>query len=214
MADNYLVFTADIVSSRRTKDQPWQQQELVRQLHVFAREYAAAFLCVPRLSRGDEIQGVLAQPADFAKVLRRLRYSIRPQTIRVGLGVGQISTEIIPEDSWQMDGPAFHRARQALDEAKTLKRATTRWVSDDRNIDRRLNVLLKMVDTIEERWTSGQWEAVYLYEQMGTYKAAAASLGITPQNVEKRCSAARWQVVREAETELGHWIQEEYFAFR
>ena len=211
MTDNFLVFTADIVGSRRTKDQPWQQQELNRRLQTFAQEYAEAFLCLPSLSRGDEIQGVLAEPTDFAKMIRRLRYAIRPLIIRVGLGVGTITTDFNPKDSWQMDGPAFHRARQALEEVKNLKWAVTRWVSDRQNIDGKLNILLKTVGVIQSRWTSSQWEAVSLYEKMGTYKAVAQYLGITAQNVEKRCRAARWHVVREAETELGRWVQEEYF---
>lgn len=65
-----------------------------------------------------------------------------------------------------------------------------------------LNAMLLLLDTVEMGWTDAQWEAVHVYERAGTYAAAGDRLGVAAQNVHKRCQAAHWAVVREAEDAL------------
>lgn len=60
-------------------------------------------------------------------------------------------------------------------------------------IDEAINTILFLIDTIQANWTEAQWEAIYYYEKLGTYKKAAEVLNIASQNVGKRCNAARWR---------------------
>ena len=206
--ENYLVLSADVVSSKSHLKSIQYREELISKLELFHEANSKVLGTRLRLSRGDEIQGIVTDITQFAMVLRRLRYFIRPLQIRVGFGVGEIITPVDTDDPWQMDGPAFHRARQSLTEAKSLKWTSTYFLSGDNLFDRRINLVLMMIDTIQERWTEAQWEAVYTYEQLKTLKSAGEQLKISYQNVNKRCMAAKWAVVREAEAEIGLWVKE------
>lgn len=154
------------------------------------------------MSRGDEIQGVLSDWLTAPEVLRVLRYTCRPLQLRVGIGLG-VHAGRLTENPWDLNGPAFFRARSALDNVKRSKQASTKVVTGGaQELDRLLNAMLLLLDTVEMGWTDAQWEAVHVYERAGTYAAAGDRLGVAAQNVHKRCQAAHWAVVREAEDAL------------
>ena len=170
----------------------------------------AADVAVPfSLSAGDEVQGVVpAGPSAFAMV-RRLRWALRrlplrpAVRLRVGVGWGAVDTPALGLRSWEMDGPAFHHARAALEAARAAGGEATRFACGDPGYEGWVNVTLSLVDALMGRWTLRQWQAVDAYERLGSYAAAAAELGVALQNVQKRCAAARWPVIREAERWLG-----------
>ncbi|MFZ5899456.1 MAG: hypothetical protein ACOYU7_09905, partial [Bacillota bacterium] len=51
-------------------------------------------------------------------------------------------------------------------------------------------------------WTDKQREAVQAFEESQTYEGATRRLKITFQNVQKRCRAADWHQLKEAEKTL------------
>lgn len=207
MSRAYLILTADIVDSRHHIGTPEKRHDLLETLDSFYHQYKEEFLTQLRISRGDEIQGVIAKPREFAVLLRRLRTTLLPLEIRASFGMGEISSKIVPEDPWAMDGAAFHRAREGMNALKPSRWQKTTLVSDNPIWDRQMEAILMLIDTIQERWTPGQWEAVEAYERWGTYEAAAKALNVSFQSVEKRCRAARWPVIREAETRIGEWME-------
>lgn len=192
----FTVITADIIDSRR-------QEALVA-----AKKQDLAGLTVPELvapfsfSRGDEIQAVSAGYLRVPSLLRQLRYYFLPLRLRIGIGLGPITSGLEADSSWQMNGPAFHHARLALDQAKKERRPLTKLVSGDDQFDQTINAFFALYDTILARWTREQWDGVMTYEAAGTYREAAARLGIALQNVEKRCQAAHWRVIQQAEAAL------------
>lgn len=154
------------------------------------------------MSRGDVIQGVLSGWLTAPEILRLLRYTCRPLQLRLGIGLG-VHAGKMAENPWDLNGPAFFHARSALDDLKRSKQASTEIVTGGaEELDRLLNAMLLLLDTILAGWTEAQWEAVHVYENVGTYAAAGDRLGVAPQNVHKRCQAAHWAVVREAEDAL------------
>ena len=193
--ERVTVVTADVVESRR-------HAGLVERLgeRIMALAHPAIITGFS-VSRGDEVQAMLRGWLRAPEVIRHLRYVCRPARLRVGLGIGVIPPSSLRDDPWLMNGPAFHSARQALDTAKAQRRATLANTGI-KGFDAFLNCIWSLVDSLEENWTGKQWEAVYLYEREGTYARASAVLGISPQNVQKRCKAARWDRVREAERVL------------
>ncbi|NLA46743.1 MAG: SatD, partial [Firmicutes bacterium] len=110
--------------------------------------------------------------------------------------------------AWQMDGSAFHYSRAALEEMKSRRKAATRFAGERADIWAAVNAFYTLIDTIQDRWSAKQWQAVDAYERAGTYAAAAAELGISPQNVAKRCQAAGWKAVAEAERFLSAYVKE------
>lgn len=205
----WVVVTADIIGSRHIEPRQALRATVVEALDEFNRTWAGDVAVPFSLSAGDELQGVV-RPGPFAfAMVRRLRWAMRrlplkpAARLRVGVGWGAIDTPLSESRSWEMDGPAFHLARAALEKARAAGGETTRFACSDPLHTRWVDVALALVDALMGRWTTAQWQAVHAYERLGTYAAAAKELGIALQNVQKRCATARWPVVCEAERWLG-----------
>ena len=198
----FTVITADVIDSRR------QAVKVEEKKNALAAITYPGLLTPFTISRGDEIQAVLAGAVLPLDLVRRLRYLCRPLALRIGIGTGRITSGLGSKTSWEMNGPAFFRSRQALEEVKKERRAFTGLRTGDPEFDRLAGALLLLIDTIASRWTAAQWEAVMIYEEKGVYQKAAEVLGIAYQNVEKRCRAARWWAVQKAEAALAEAVRE------
>lgn len=201
------VITADIISSR-------QADEQVTRLRSVLAEIDHPMLMAPfSLSRGDEIQGVCTSTLECPEIIRHLRFACRPLKLRIGIGLGNLTSGFGDRDPWKMNGSAFVRAREALDSLKKIRRARTALRSQDPHLDIIGSALLHLMDVLEERWTDQQWQAVHAYERLGTYESAGEFLGVAFQNVEKRCRAANWPAVKQAEegiTVLGRMLRQRW----
>jgi len=138
------------------------------------------------LSRGDEIQGVLDGWLQAPEIVRHLRFSCRPLGLRIGIGIG-VQEGPIKANPWDMNGPAFHLARLALENARKKKDPSTIIKTGNQELDEILNCIWGLIDVRQTKWTDKQWEAVQAYEESQTYEGAARRLNITFQNVQKRC---------------------------
>ncbi len=203
---DYYVVTADIISSRKHENAAALAKRGLTNLNARYRpELAAEFT----LYRGDEIQGALRGTADIVRLIRHLRFHLPGLRLRVGVGAGNIATGLGKKYAWQMDGSAFHHSRAALDEIKGRRAAATCFAGERPDKWAVVNAFYGLIDTIQNRWSAKQWQAVDAYERAGTYEAAAAELGISPQNVAKRCHAAGWKAVAEAERFMAAYVKEE-----
>lgn len=204
MLELVTVITADIIRSREAGGLlaalPGKVAAIAHPLLVTAFS----------LSRGDEIQAVCRGPLQAPELVRQLRFACLPLRLRVGVGVGEIergapgvaAVHDTAITSWDMNGSAFTRAREALESLGkgTVPRTAARC--GDPLLDEVANAIWALSDAIQRRWTRAQWDAVYHYERLGTYEAAGKALGIALQNVQKRCKAASWPAVRQAEEAL------------
>lgn len=206
----YIVLTADIVKSRKLKKTQSQEDEVRDKIKALNKRLKGGLLAPFSLMRGDEIQGVLLPKTDVADAIRQMRYLLRHFKLRIGVGVGEITTGIGSSNSWEMDGPSFHLAREALELLKARERGTkpmTMVRTDSLDLDEMVNVIFLLMDSIIKRWTPEQWEAIDAYSRLGTYKAAACEIGIAFQNVQKRCYAARWGEIKAGEEYISKALQ-------
>lgn len=194
------VITADVIGSRGAGVGP--NFLSVNLAHISHPHLLLDF----SISRGDEVQGIMQGWLTAPELVRVLRMYCRPLELRVGLGIG-CHEGVLESDSWKMNGPAFFRARQALETISEKKEAATRINTGFSSLDSVLNSAWIMLDTVISGWTQGQWEAVNAYERAGTFAAAAKVLEVAPQNVQKRCKAAKWNQVRQAERGLAQLDQ-------
>lgn len=159
------------------------------------------------LSVGDEIQAVCNLTADLPVILRELRLVCHPMLIRIGVGIGTIDDFDEKLTSWDMNGSAFHHARSALLRISETKLPQTMFSGDDTYFVLTLNTIYALVDHLMGRWTDEQWAAVSAYERHATYSKAAEILQIARQNVQKRCQAAHWPLLKNTEGRIGDLIQ-------
>lgn len=196
------VITADVIGSKKLFSEGYSKDSFNESAYRFNHAMSRCLLTRFTISRGDEIQGVILNPEDIPEVTRNLRYFFLPAKLRIGIGIGTVDEPVVYENSWEMDGQAFHRAREALDAVKDIRVSCTRIVSGYSDTDSTADVIFLLIDAIESKWTLPQWEAVYSYETCGTYRAAGEMLGVAAQNVAKRCKAAMWNSVKEGERHI------------
>ncbi|MDA8233237.1 MAG: SatD family protein [Clostridia bacterium] len=187
------VITADIIDSR---NHPNFEKSLSAKL---AKLDHPAIISTFSISRGDEIQGITEGWLTAPEIIRYLRYHCRPLKLRIGIGFGAIEDDEIEKSSWLMNGPPFYLARTALEEVQKLRDTLTLIKTGESEFDKFVNCIWLLIDTIQDRWTDEQWEAVHIYDSNGTYEEASKQLGISMQNVQKRCKAARWNQINQAE---------------
>ena len=69
-----------------------------------------------KITLEDEFEGLMSVNADWICIINELFFSLHPTKIRFGVGVGNITTQIQKMNIQEMDGPAFHLARKAIEQ--------------------------------------------------------------------------------------------------
>lgn len=200
----FAVITGDVIDSKKYPDSMETLKEKLNQVRVSG-------LYTPfSVSRGDELQAVCDKLSLLPVIIRNLRYACLPLKIRIGVGIGSINNRNPGANSWDMTGSAFILARKALDSIEKSKNPETVLASEDLFFDRVFNTIYSLVDMVVSNWTSRQWEAVQAYEADRTFVKAAGDLKIAWQNVQKRCQAAKWDVVKKVEQDVAILFQEKF----
>ena len=146
---------------------------------------------------GDELQGVLDDPDAAMAAVGEL---LRDDGWYVGVGVAMVD-EPLPDHARAGRGPAFHRARAAVTEAKTSP-----WhlrVSADHWAGRALESTLWLWAAVLARRTARGWEVADLVAQGLSYAEAGKRLGISQSAVSQRAQAAGIVEARRAEELAG-----------
>jgi len=140
--------------------------------------------------QGDEFQFVINNPALAYRfvVFYRLILSLKDlkPNFRAGIGFGEVS--ISSDNSYKMDGSAFHNSRDALNifKNKKYKYRITTLKSDVKEIESQLDLIAMYNDFIEQRWSIKQRNSIYLYEKFGSFKEAAKHDSVSFQALQQR----------------------------
>ena len=141
---------------------------------------------------GDELQGVLADPAVVVDVVLRL---VRAGGWSIGVGAGPVQTAL--SDSTRTGaGPAHLCARRAVDAARqrSVRLAVRGAVPPDASD---AQAVLSALAVVVQRRSAQAWEAIELVGGGRTQAAAAAALGVSRQAVGQRLASGLWELERE-----------------
>lgn len=179
----------------------------------FEADIAAKFL----ITLGDEFQGLLFDGRSLLKIIEKIKMSLYSVTFRFGIGMGRITTDIYPEMALGADGPAFYRARSAIEllkENESKKKAVLsdlsfRFEEKNSTTERLLNTAFTLLYSLEHTWTDRQREIItdQLFHQDGQ-KASALRLGITQSAVHKALSAGSYYTYEKALKEITSVMEE------
>jgi hypothetical protein len=157
---------------------------------------------------GDELQGVLDDPAALALALEPL---LRAGAWNIGIGVGAVETPL-PDHARAGRGPAYLNARAAVTAAKSSPWRLRVTGPDEIGSSRALESALWLWAALLARRTSRGWEVADLVDQGLSYEDAATSIGITQSAVSQRAAAAgiaEGRRARELVTHLCRAVMEE-----
>ncbi len=198
----YTVINGDIKSSRKMpKMERYEWQLFMKSAIVQLNEQYQALIEAPfMITKGDEFQGVLKKMCDVNKIICKFERLIYPLQVRFGVGYGNIQ-KMGSKIPIEMDGPAFHRAGEALSIAKQKKRVV--WFNTAAvSFDLTVNTIYQLIFAIKSRWSKTSYNRYWKYKEFGTYDRVAQAEGVTPQAVWDSLHNARAMDVIEAEKVL------------
>ena len=134
--NNYVSLIIDIEKSRnygveeRNEIQNFMSEcvELLNQIFTEQIERFVTF------SGGDELQGLFKEVTAAFLYFRIFEIMMRPVSVRAGIGVGEWTVKVEPGLSTQQDGPAYHRARKAIEEVHKVQLQNVKICSDGDDI--------------------------------------------------------------------------------
>jgi DNA-binding CsgD family transcriptional regulator len=190
----YLALIGDVVRSRELPDRSRFQQQLRNSIGKVNEEFSSSIASNFVLTIGDEFQGLLKGGDRIPQLLAVIRSGIHPIEQRVGIGIGRIDTALEPE-AIGMDGPCFHRARDAIELAKTCG---TSIEVDTGHSDDAFRIYALLYSKMRAQWTARQRQVFDLSMIGLAGKVIAEQLGISPSAVSQHLSAVGANVIFEA----------------
>lgn len=164
MEEKFGVLIADIVSSKKIEDRENIQTKLKGTLEsVQDRKSGKGLISKPAIIRGDEIELSFEKATQCFRTFREIERELYPTKLWGGIGIGGIDTDI-RENVSEMDGPAFHRAREALEKGKGTQERPVLFVRcGDEKLEETLDTLLLLLYSVKNDWTERQQEFAEYY---------------------------------------------------
>ena len=195
----YTVIIGDVCGSRRMNaNARYEGQLFIKSAISQINENFKDCIEAPfTITRGDEFQGVLNNQRYIMPVLTELERLLFPLNLRYGVGTGSID-RMGSDLPLEMDGPAFHRAGEALHSAKKKKRQII-YLSDQDQIDDLVNTVFMLMHAIKSRWNQSNYERYWRYKEMGTYEKVADYENVSTQAVWDSLQNTRAQEIIQSE---------------
>ncbi len=198
----YAVIIGDVAGSKRLSSRNrYQTQLFMKSAIVQINEEFADHIEAPfTITKGDEFQGLITNLEVAFKVVMALEKLTFPVKLRFGIGVGNIYRMggILPIE---MDGPAFHRANYALNDAKKKKQDYFLH-SNEETLDILANTVFHLMTAIKLRWNERHYRLFWRYKDLGTYRQVAELENVTPQAICEALKNTRALYVKSAEENL------------
>lgn len=198
---NYVAIIGDIIESKKILDRKNTQQKLKKVLSDININYAEDIASKFTIALGDEFQGLLKNRNSIVKIMTEIEMAMIPVEIRFGIGIGDISTDISLNNSLEIDGSAYHRAREMIKEVEGKKTKYSKPRSNimlssgenSQEIDKLLNSIFSVCTALKSKWTDRQKEIIFAYLSNGEnqYKTAYA-LHIGQPSVNKALNNAQF----------------------
>jgi hypothetical protein len=161
-----------------------------------------------RIIDGDGVQVLLVAAPTVVDIVVDLAEALHPVTMVWGLGRGGLSTDF-SHDVAMIDGPCFHHARAAIEEAQ-LKPAWLRVGGVAPVHGNSVSAAFTAMWAIRSRWTETQRK--YAHGARSELQQTVASRhGVSKQAVSKSLDTARFAALLEIEAgvrDLLGWIDE------
>ena len=214
MENLYAALIGDIVKSRKVNHRTELQTKLEDVLSKINFDYEQFIESKFLVTVGDEFQGLLKPSAPIYKIICSIAEAIYPVQVRLGLGLGGITTTPVKEMALGMDGPAFYAARDALNIAHKKREHAIVFKSEpsilDKNKEEAVNVMVGSLVVIKKLWSEAFWGILPHLRKGETQKEIASLMGTTQPNISRLINNAYWKEVElleeQAESLLGSYL--------
>jgi hypothetical protein len=149
---------------------------------------------------GDEFQVLLKDAPALFGIRQAFNMQPLPFSMRLGVGVGTISTDL-KKDALGMDGPAFHRARKAVEWLK--EHGGLMHVDTGNEIDNdSLNSIAELCEAVRVGWTQRQHEVYTHIYRSTTQRQMASEFQISPSAISRMLSRMHVKEIAQGEATI------------
>lgn len=145
---------------------------------------------------GDEFQAVYEEGGHIFRHIWTLMAELNPVMIRWSIGVGEITTPVNRERSFEMDGPAFHRARQKMKVMKKEKSLISIH-TDDHTMDTLLNSVFRILSNNLRGWNKNRFHILQKLCEGKEVKQIADELGLSEVAIYKNIKAGNLDAIQD-----------------
>ena len=203
----YTAIIGDIKGSKKLKDR-WEVQNKLRTvLEEINDAYREDIASVFSITLGDEFQGLLKSPRYALKIVKYIQTKMYPTKFRIGIGLGDISTDIIPISAFGADGPAYYAAREMIDALHENENKNKRAEADIQfsiyneysfEIEQ-INTMLALIKEIEDKWKPEQRLTIWdMIENGGSQQDCAERMNTTQSTVGRRLISGNYYLYKRA----------------
>lgn len=204
---SYIAVIGDMKCSKKLHNRSQVQDTLKNALEdintTFRDDLASRFI----ITLGDEFQGLLRRGANVMQIISMIQNALYPVEIRFGMGIGTISTDINWEMSIGADGPAYYKAREAIDSLKMNEKKKQSGAADirlgfqeeDQGTIVMINTLLSLMTVIRRSWSDRQREVIWdMLKHQDSQAEVARRLKIKQPTVQKLLARGNYYEYKEA----------------
>ncbi|MBP2619759.1 SatD family protein [Streptococcus panodentis] len=194
----YIALIGDLIESKQLKNRKQAQKDLQDMMAVLNQDYQAYLVSPFTVTTGDEFQALFRPNPELMQILDQIALGF-PHPIRFGLGLGEILTDINPEQSIGADGPAYWRARAAINAVHEKNDYGTSRIAvslgDDAS-SQAVNTVLSACSFIQSKWNTSQREVLermlleYIYDEDFSHGEVAELLHISSSALSKRLKSS------------------------
>jgi hypothetical protein len=197
---SYIAIIGDIKKSKQLNSRYEVQQKLSKLLDTINHDYEAEIVARLMITLGDEFQGLLKVSPAVIFIIDRIEREMYPVKIRVGIGVGEITTNINAAMPLGADGPAYYNARSVIEKLKVSEKKNKQRIAnisiliqDNSELSELFNALFSLLAVVKKSWTARRMEIINAYlKHAGTQEEVGRALGIHQSNVQKALAATNF----------------------
>ncbi len=197
MAGTYVAIIGDAVASRRLT--PRRRAALQRELRAVLgeanRRWRRALAARFAVALGDQFEGLVHDAAAVWELVHWLRAELAGSEWTIACGRGPVSTPLAATAP-EVDGPCFHRAREALAEAKRSGAVLALG-----GFDPAVTALGRYYAALYRGWTVRQ-RVVATQLRLLDRRRLAARMRVTPSAVSHVASRIGWRLVEAGDAAL------------
>jgi hypothetical protein len=204
----YVALIADMVGSKTVgvRERTAVQRRFSEFVNSLNREFEMQLKAKFIITLGDEFQGILNDVDAIPDLIWILEEEFQDRRLRIGFGFGKLTTDV-PEYAINLDGPALHRARAAIDIAKKENWLGGVFAGFGTQEDLVLNGLARLLRFQRQRLKRQQRRVLSLLREGNSQVAIAKELEITPQAVSTSQNRAGWDAYRQGEAGLSAMLE-------
>ncbi|MCA9752969.1 MAG: hypothetical protein KC591_12310 [Gemmatimonadetes bacterium] len=208
-----LALVGDLESSRRKPHRAELAQKIEAVLGAVNVEQESSLLAGLETTKGlDEISAVLSRATPVFDIITRINLALWPDRFRFALADGALDLGEPGDPASRYDGPAFHRAAEALARARREKRPLALAIeAADPAACRVVEEACRLHHETLRDWTDAAHEAATLARtdnagESPTQQEIARALGVTQPAISTRLRQARHSELLAAEEAIRGWL--------